>query len=130
MIDSMGFPISREWGATTEARQKVLESCGVMVIRVGSDGGRLNLTEVLQHLGRLSYSSVLVEGGSDLAGSFIDGKLVDKVTFFIAPKIIGGREALPAIGGQGVEHLAQVQRLKNVSFNRHGDDIEITGYPA
>jgi diaminohydroxyphosphoribosylaminopyrimidine deaminase/5-amino-6-(5-phosphoribosylamino)uracil reductase len=130
MIDSMGFPISREWGATAEARQKVLESCGVIVIRVGSDGGRLNLTEVLQHLGRLSYSSVLVESGSDLAGSFIDGKLVDKVTFFIAPKIIGGRDALSAIGGQGVEHLAQVQHLKNVSFNRHGDDIEITGYPA
>jgi diaminohydroxyphosphoribosylaminopyrimidine deaminase/5-amino-6-(5-phosphoribosylamino)uracil reductase len=130
MIDSMGFPISREWGATAEARQKVLESCGVIVIRVSSDGGRLNLTEVLQHLGRLSYSSVLVESGSDIAGSFIDGKLVDKMTFFIAPKIIGGRDALPAIGGQGVEHLAQVQHLKNVSFNRHGDDIEITGYPA
>jgi diaminohydroxyphosphoribosylaminopyrimidine deaminase / 5-amino-6-(5-phosphoribosylamino)uracil reductase len=73
--------------------------------------------------------SLLVEGGSAVAGEFIDARLVNKITFFIAPKIIGGTEAPSAIGGSGIETMADALELERISVTRRGDDIEVTGYP-
>jgi diaminohydroxyphosphoribosylaminopyrimidine deaminase/5-amino-6-(5-phosphoribosylamino)uracil reductase len=88
-----------------------------------------NLCEVLAELGRREIQSVLVEGGAKVAGSFIDAKLVNKVTFFMAPKIIGGA-ALSAVGGAGVEHMTEALELDRVEITQRGRDLEITGYPT
>lgn len=101
---------------------------GVDVIET-SEGGR-DLVSVLAKLRELDIQSVLVEGGSEIAGSFIDARLVDKVSLMISPMIIGGRTAPIAIGGSGAESLADAFRLRDVSIERHGFDIEVTGYPA
>ena len=82
---------------------------------------------MLGELGRRDITSVIVEGGSGLAGSLFDERLVDKVTFFVAPKIMGG-EGLAAVGGMGRE-LSDAIRLKDLEIRRHGEDLEITGYP-
>ena len=92
------------------------------------EGGR-NLSGVLEELGRREIQSVLVEGGTRLAGAFYDAKLIDKVSFFIAPIVIGGKDAPTAIGGQGSTLLSTAMRLQNVEITRHGEDYEITGYP-
>jgi diaminohydroxyphosphoribosylaminopyrimidine deaminase/5-amino-6-(5-phosphoribosylamino)uracil reductase len=55
--------------------------------------------------------------------------LVNKVTFFIAPIIIGSHDAPSAIGGGGVERVAEASQLEHVRVNQHGRDVEITGYP-
>ena len=89
-----------------------------------------NLCSVLGELGRRSIQSVLVEGGPTVAGSFIDAGLVNKVTFFIAPKIIGGMDAPSAIAGRGVERLSEALELERVEIIQRGRDIEVTGYPA
>jgi diaminohydroxyphosphoribosylaminopyrimidine deaminase / 5-amino-6-(5-phosphoribosylamino)uracil reductase len=91
-------------------------------------GGR-DLARVLDELKAREIQSVLVEGGSEVAGAFIDAKLVDKITFIINPVIIGGHNAPSAIGGTGAESLTDAMRLAGVTIARHGDDIEITGYP-
>ncbi|HSL55090.1 MAG TPA: dihydrofolate reductase family protein, partial [Pyrinomonadaceae bacterium] len=88
-----------------------------------------DLCGVLRELGSRSLQSVLVEGGSTIAGEFIDAGLVNKVTFFIAPKIIGGAEAPGAVGGRGVEAMAEALELERVTVVQRGRDIEITGYP-
>lgn len=88
-----------------------------------------DLKVVLDELKKRELQSVLVEGGTQVAGSFIDAKLVDKITFMVAPIIIGGHEAPPAIGGNGAKSLESALRLKNVEIIRHGNDLEITGYP-
>ena len=103
-----------------------LEETGVEVIREGS-GGR-DLVAALNELGRRSIQSVFVEGGATVAGNFIDASLVDKVSFFIAPLIIGGREAKAAIGGTGVERISDALNLQDVEILQHGRDVEITGY--
>lgn len=95
---------------------------------VQSEEGGRNLREVLNELGKRQIQSVLVEGGAETAGSFVDAKLVDKVTFFVAPIIIGGRNAPNAISGNGAGQLTQSLQLKDVSVNRNADDLEITGY--
>lgn len=93
-------------------------------------GGPRNLTEVLHELHRREVQSVLVEGGSEVAGAFSDAKLIDKVTFIVTPIIIGGKSAPPAVGGDGISCLNDAMRLKDVSVVRLDEDIEITGYPS
>jgi diaminohydroxyphosphoribosylaminopyrimidine deaminase/5-amino-6-(5-phosphoribosylamino)uracil reductase len=101
---------------------------GVEVMRDAS-GGR-NLESVLRELGTRSIQSVLIEGGAHVAGAFLDSRLVDKVSFFIAPVIIGGRDAPPSIGGLGAEKIAGAVNLQDIEVNRHGRDMEVTGYPG
>jgi len=105
-----------------------LQSRGVEVIC--HEGSRLELSSVLEELGRRSIQSVLVEGGPILAGLLLDAGLVDKITFFIAPIIIGGQDAPSAIGGDGAERIPDARQLEKVSVARRGPDIEVTGYPT
>src|SRR5215207_111768 len=88
-----------------------------------------DLSGMLRELGSRSLQSVLVEGGSTVAGEFLDAGLVNKVTFFIAPKIIGGADAPSAIGGRGVEMMSEALELERVTVVQRGKDIEVTGYP-
>jgi diaminohydroxyphosphoribosylaminopyrimidine deaminase/5-amino-6-(5-phosphoribosylamino)uracil reductase len=106
---------------------KELRGEGVEVIQI-AEGGR-NLQGVLGELGRRELTSVLVEGGTEVAGSFYDAKLIDKLSFFIAPIVIGGRDAPVAIGGRGSNLLATAMRLRDTEITRHDHDLEITGYP-
>jgi len=107
---------------------KPLTDLGVQVIPI--PGGPRNFAEVFDELCRREIQSVLVEGGSEVAGAFVDAKLVDKVTFIMSPMIIGGREAPIAIGGKGAASVAEAFRLKDLTITQLGPDVEITGYPS
>lgn len=110
---------------TTKA--EALRSRGVEI--VNQIKGR-DLFAILEELGRRSFQSVFVEGGASVAGSLIDARLVNKVTFFLAPLIIGGRDAPSAIGGHGAKKLTDALDLIDVEMVQRGRDIEVTGYPA
>jgi diaminohydroxyphosphoribosylaminopyrimidine deaminase / 5-amino-6-(5-phosphoribosylamino)uracil reductase len=71
---------------------------------------------------------VLVEGGGEVHGSFFAAGLVDKVHAYVAPRLIGGREAPGAIGGSGVERLIEAVQLRELDAIRLGADMLITGY--
>jgi len=91
--------------------------------------GNTDLRVVLKELANKSLQSVLVEGGATVAGAFLDAGLVNKMTFFIAPKIIGGAAAPSAIGGAGVEKMSEALELDGINVVQRGKDIEVTGYP-
>lgn len=91
-------------------------------------GGR-DLRKVLGELHKRSIQSVLVEGGAGVAGAFLDAGLVDKVSIFVAPVIIGGRAAPTAVGGTGAEKIADAFKLREMEVIRRGNDVELTGYP-
>jgi diaminohydroxyphosphoribosylaminopyrimidine deaminase/5-amino-6-(5-phosphoribosylamino)uracil reductase len=122
-IPTIVFTDSRDDNKILELREE-----GVEVVQI-AEGGR-NLQGVLIELGKRDLISVMVEGGTEVAGAFYDAKLIDKLTFFIAPIVIGGRDAPVAIGGSGSHLLSTAMRLKNTETTRHGDDLEITGYPS
>lgn len=103
----------------------LLESKGIEVISINAR----DLTSVLDALAKKDLQSILVEGGAEIAGSFVDTKLVDKLTFIVAPIIIGGNDAPLAIGGKGVEVLSKAMCLNDLEITYLGKDIEITGYP-
>jgi diaminohydroxyphosphoribosylaminopyrimidine deaminase / 5-amino-6-(5-phosphoribosylamino)uracil reductase len=109
--------------------QWTLENYEAEVVAVASWNERPDLQAVLAELGRRQLTSLLVEGGAEVAASFIEQRLVDKVTFFIAPKIIGGRDALSGIGGSGIAKLNDALELEGVEVVRWDDDWEFTGYP-
>lgn len=104
-----------------------LAKTGVEVVPV--EGGARNLALVLEELKRREIQSVLVEGGTGVAGAFVDAGLVDKVTLIYSPLIIGGGVAPVAIGGKGANDLSEALQLTDIEVTRHGDDIEVTGYP-
>ncbi len=105
----------------------MLVDAGAEVVPI--EGGARNLDAVLDELRKREIQSILVEGGTGVAGAFVDAKLVDKVTFLFAPVLIGGG-APNAIGGRGAGDLSDAVRLENIEVSRHGPDVEITGYPA
>ncbi|HLM24325.1 MAG TPA: bifunctional diaminohydroxyphosphoribosylaminopyrimidine deaminase/5-amino-6-(5-phosphoribosylamino)uracil reductase RibD, partial [Pyrinomonadaceae bacterium] len=90
---------------------------------------RGDLRAVLHTLANRSIQSVLIEGGAAVAGEFIDAGLVNKVTFLIAPKIIGGANAPSAVGGRGVDMMSDALELERTTVVQRGNDIEVTGYP-
>lgn len=110
-------------------RASTLEGLGVRVVEVGSGpDGRLDLREVLLHLGSVGVQSILVEGGSHVHGALFDEGLVDEAFFFFAPKVMGGDGALTSVGGIGADSPGHSTRLYNVELKRLGDDILIHGY--
>lgn len=115
--------------AMASVRRKELEELGVNVIGVASESGNLDLMQVLKSLAGMQITSLIVEGGASVAGAFVEQCLIDKTTFFVAPKIIGGRDAIAAIGGTGFAELKNAIALEGLIVSQHGDDLEITGYP-
>jgi diaminohydroxyphosphoribosylaminopyrimidine deaminase / 5-amino-6-(5-phosphoribosylamino)uracil reductase len=113
-------------GEAKEDSLTALQSHGVEVVAGGSV---LDLKSILNELGARSIQSVLVEGGPSLAALLLESDLVDKVTFFVAPMLIGGQDAPSAIAGAGAESIADTMRLQDIEVRPHGDDVEITGYP-
>ncbi len=113
--------------STSACAEKVarLEKSGVEIVRDAS-GGR-DLGAVLKELHRRTLHSLLVEGGANVAGRFLEAGLVNKVSFFIAPIIIGG-DARPAISGANALTISEAHKLRDLEITRHGDDMEITGY--
>ncbi|MGQ9897347.1 MAG: bifunctional diaminohydroxyphosphoribosylaminopyrimidine deaminase/5-amino-6-(5-phosphoribosylamino)uracil reductase RibD [Acidobacteriota bacterium] len=113
----------------TEALAR-LEEHGVRIFRVEADEhGRPRLDAVLSQLFAEDIASLLVEGGSTLAGAFVDARLVDKITCFLAPRIIGG-SGLPAIGGQGAATLEETLNLTDYTIEPVGEDFALTGYAS
>ena len=111
--------------STNEEKIRQLENAGVKVVRLNAR----KLHQILNELKTRNLQSVLVEGGTEIAGAFVDAKLVDKLTFIIAPIVIGGKNAPLAIGGNGANSLENAMHFKDLEIIKHEDDYEFTGYP-
>ncbi|MEW6086969.1 MAG: bifunctional diaminohydroxyphosphoribosylaminopyrimidine deaminase/5-amino-6-(5-phosphoribosylamino)uracil reductase RibD [bacterium] len=112
-----------------EKKIKKIKKTGAEVLIVNKIKNVAGINELLKILGEKDISSVLVEGGSEVNGSFFDYRLVDKVLFFISPMIIGGREAYSLVGGEGIKALRNAVKLKDVSVKNIGRDYLFEGYP-
>ncbi|MGE3538909.1 MAG: bifunctional diaminohydroxyphosphoribosylaminopyrimidine deaminase/5-amino-6-(5-phosphoribosylamino)uracil reductase RibD [Candidatus Tectimicrobiota bacterium] len=111
-----------------EARQAELRARGVEVVCLpATDKGRVELDALLRYLGERGIASVLVEGGATLSAALLKQRLVDKVLFFIAPKIIGG-DGLSAIAACGVELMEQAILLHDVTGQCVGNDFLLEAY--
>lgn len=118
--------------ATTDKADKdkilKLQAQDVDVIVVDKDkNDKVDIEKLLDILGQQNICSILVEGGATLSGSFVAKKLVDKVYFFIAPKIVGGKEAKTPVAGTGILNLQEALALKDIQIEKLEEDILIIG---
>jgi riboflavin-specific deaminase-like protein len=109
-------------------KEQQLTKFGVKVIHTGS-GSRVNLVKAMEYLAKNGITSALLEGGGQLNWSMLEAGLVQKVVTFIAPKLLGGKESITPISGQGFEQMGLAIPLENVTIEQFDGDICITGYP-
>ncbi|MBI4685382.1 MAG: bifunctional diaminohydroxyphosphoribosylaminopyrimidine deaminase/5-amino-6-(5-phosphoribosylamino)uracil reductase RibD [Nitrospirae bacterium] len=107
-------------------KAKTLIDKGIQFIEY--KGERLDMQWLMKQLGALGITSILIEGGSSLNSYALEAGIVDKVMFFIAPKIIGGEKSFPAVGGNTFKKLSEAYRLRDMKVKKIGDDILIEGY--
>lgn len=106
-----------------------LEKKCVQVLVARSNKGMIDLSSLLVELGKMQITSLLIEGGSEIAASALEQKIVDKIVYCIAPKIIGGRSSPSPVGGSGINKINKAIKLKDLEFKKVGADLLIEAYP-
>ncbi len=109
-----------------QGKKQALLKKGVEIIEY--KGERVDLEWLMRKLGIRGIASVMIEGGSSLGAYALQDGIVDKVAFFIAPKIIGGRNSFPAIGGAIFRRIEEAYRIRDIRTRKIGEDILVEGY--
>ncbi|MEE4352019.1 MAG: bifunctional diaminohydroxyphosphoribosylaminopyrimidine deaminase/5-amino-6-(5-phosphoribosylamino)uracil reductase RibD [Desulfatiglans sp.] len=102
---------------------------GVSIVVCPVKSNRIDLNALMEKLGAMSITSLLVEAGGSINGSMLREKLIDKLYLFKAPKVLGGDDGMPMAGGPGPANMDECLTLKNIRTRRFMDDILIEGYP-
>jgi diaminohydroxyphosphoribosylaminopyrimidine deaminase/5-amino-6-(5-phosphoribosylamino)uracil reductase len=105
-----------------------LETAGVEVIVATGQNEPARITSALDQLGALDppVTSLLLEGGPHLAGSFLDAGELDEVRLFVAPILLGGRTARDPLEGEGVERVADALRALTLTCEPSAGDVLIS----
>ncbi|WP_423243313.1 bifunctional diaminohydroxyphosphoribosylaminopyrimidine deaminase/5-amino-6-(5-phosphoribosylamino)uracil reductase RibD [Clostridium rectalis] len=103
----------------------MLKEKGVDIVITPNKHGKVDLTSLMRILGARGIDSVLIEGGGTLNYSCLKENIVDKINIFIAPKIIGGKEAKTPVEGEGIEGIKDSINLINVNIIKFDEDILI-----
>jgi riboflavin-specific deaminase-like protein len=112
-----------------EVRIEAVRRQGADVLIVHEDDwGRVDLADLLRRLGSRGLSSVLIEGGAALITSALRGRLVDRLTVCIAPKVIGS--GIEAIGDLNIRSMGEALDFATSSFTSVGEDIIFDGQLA
>ena len=111
-----------------EEAKKKLEERGISIFHTTGER-HVNPNDVVRILGEKLVSSVLIEGGGSIHAAFLENQLVDKVEIYIAPKLIGGKQAPTFLEGTGVELMRDAVELDDMRITQIGKDFKFTGYP-
>lgn len=105
-----------------------IQAKGIHVLESSLKEGRIDLNGLMERLGAMGITSLLIEGGAHVIASALASDIVDKVFFFYAPKILGGNDGVPICHGQGPDGMNQSIPVHDIEVNRFGDDVLIQGY--
>jgi diaminohydroxyphosphoribosylaminopyrimidine deaminase/5-amino-6-(5-phosphoribosylamino)uracil reductase len=104
-------------------RQRQLEALGVTVLNAPGPRGRVPLPWAMRELRSRGIWSLMVEGGSEVLGSFLREELFDQVALFRAPLLLGGRESLPAFGGPDPKRIGDAVRMRPGADSGKGFEV-------
>ncbi len=104
--------------AAPQARKQRLEERGIEVVALDGPAGRTDLRALVSLLAERRYLSLMIEAGSRVNWSALEAGIVDKIFFYYAPKILGGTEALPVVGGPGRRTRHDAIRLRGATLHR------------
>ena len=113
-----------EQGSTK--RIEALRNAGARALVLpGTADGRVDVRALMVELANMGINSVLLEGGGELAASMLAAGLVDRGLIFIAPKIVGGRDAKTPVEGEGIDLMSQALGASRPRIRRFGEDIAL-----
>jgi len=111
-----------------EERERFLLDCGVEIMKFHEVNGHISFEEIIERLGEIGVDSLYIEGGSAILGEAFEHGVINKVYAAIAPKIVGGKNAITPVGGKGIARMADAIELNNVSYEIIGRDVIMKGY--
>jgi diaminohydroxyphosphoribosylaminopyrimidine deaminase/5-amino-6-(5-phosphoribosylamino)uracil reductase len=113
-----------------EKKRRELEQRGIRVeqVALGGPDGRPDLRRIVQRLGELDITSLLIEGGAMVNWAALASGIVDKVFMYYAPKILAGSGSLPFATGPGFRRMSEAAHVKNMRLHRFGEDFAVEGY--
>jgi diaminohydroxyphosphoribosylaminopyrimidine deaminase/5-amino-6-(5-phosphoribosylamino)uracil reductase len=100
----------------------------VQVMEIGLKNNRLDLCRLMLRLGELSITSLLIEGGGTVAADALAAGIVNKMVYFLAPRVLGGSDGKAVFEGKGVEKLSDAVTLDPMTVTQVGQDILVQGY--
>jgi diaminohydroxyphosphoribosylaminopyrimidine deaminase/5-amino-6-(5-phosphoribosylamino)uracil reductase len=127
-LDSDSDTIIITGHAVSADKKAVINALGAKVIHIASRENMIDLNQLMECLGRLGITSILVEGGSRVIASAFKAEIVDKVMFFYAPRISGGDDGVPVCKGPGPDLMEECISVDNIHVQRFGNDVMIEGY--
>ncbi len=113
---------------TSVEKAETIKKAGAEILYLPRCDNQVSLKALMRHLGAMGIASILIEGGSEISASALRGKLVDKILFFFAPKIIGGKNAYSMVGGNGIKKISDAITINNVQYRKIEEDLLIEGY--
>ncbi|HEY2081914.1 MAG TPA: dihydrofolate reductase family protein, partial [Verrucomicrobiae bacterium] len=94
--------------------------------KIKIQNSKIPLPWLLKKLGAENVTSLLVEGGGEVNGSFLLGGFAQRVAFFYAPKVLGGRDSRKGVAGEGVRSLDEIIGLRELEWRKLGRDLFLT----
>ena len=128
VLDGAADTIIASTSAMDAEKERQITNTGARVLKLDGAGGCVDLNALMQTLYDLEVDSVLLEGGGGLNAAALDAGIVDKVMIWIAPKIIGGKDAVTPVEGRGIPLMRDALVIQDMHVDRFGDDILIEGY--
>ena len=107
---------------------RALSAAGVAVLGIARQGDGLDLRQMMRELAGRKVASILLEGGSTLNASVLAARLVRKIAFFYAPRILGGDDAQGVVGGRSPQRIAEALPVSGMRVEQIGDDLLVCGY--
>jgi len=120
---SIGKVIIATTKIAPKANERLLKEKGAEILCISKDQNSINLKDLMRELAKRGIANILVEGGGELIASLFEERLVDKLNLFIAPIIIGGRDAITSVEGSGSEMVKEALRLNKVEVKKIGRDL-------
>lgn len=113
-----------------ENKRRALEDRGIRVeqVRHGTMDGRPDIASVIQRLGEMEITSLIIEGGALVNWTALAANVVDKVFLFYAPRILAGTGSVPFASGPGFPRISEAARVHSVTLHRFGEDFAVEGY--
>lgn len=90
--------------------------------------GRINLKNICKELFKRGIYQLIIEGGGTLSAYALEDGIVDEIRFFIAPKILGGKDALTSVEGKGISRISKAIKVKQWTYETVGSDLLVRGY--
>jgi len=127
-LDSDSDTIIITGHSVSEDKKARIEQRGAKIIESPVKDGLIDLDMLMDRLGALGITSLLIEGGSRVIASALLAGIVEKIFFFFAPKILGGDDGVPICKGQGADLMKNCIPVKDISVRQFGKDVMIQGY--